>query len=273
MREPVLAHEHLLLRDQAGVRYLTLNRPEARNTMSAGLLAALRQALADAAGNPQLRALVLRGAGGHFCAGGDLKSMMAGGVGAATDAGEDPIAAMNRRFGLLLREAEQLPQVLITVLEGAVLGGGLGLACVSDIAFARVDAQLGMPETTRGLPPAQIAPFVVTRIGLTAARRLALTGATLSGLDAQRLGLVHAVFDDEAGLAALLETELAAIRRCAPQANALTKSLMLKVGQQDMDSLLDEAAAAFSASVRGPEAAEGLSAFLEKRPAAWSRVE
>jgi isohexenylglutaconyl-CoA hydratase len=265
------SYEQLLLRDDAGVRHLTLNRPEARNAMSAALLDALRQALADTARDPQLRVLVLRGAGGHFCAGGDLKSMMASGVGAATDTDEDPIAAMNRRFGQLLREAEQLPQVLITVLEGAVLGGGLGLACVSDIAFAQADAKLGMPETTRGLPPAQIAPFVVTRIGLTAARRLALTGATVSGLDALRLGLVHAVFEDEAELDALLAAELAAIRRCAPRANALTKALMLKVGQQEMDALLDEAATTFAASVRGREAAEGLAAFIQKRPAAWTK--
>jgi isohexenylglutaconyl-CoA hydratase len=257
--------------DDGWCRLVSLNRPEARNAMTAEMVAELRQVFAETASDPGIRVMVLRGAGGHFCAGGDLKSMMASGAGAAMDTDEDPIAAMNRRFGQLLREAEQLPQVLITVLEGAVLGGGLGLACVSDIAFAQADAKLGMPETTRGLPPAQIAPFVVTRIGLTAARRMALTGAILSGREARRLGLVHEVFEDEAGLDALLAAELAAIRRCAPRANALTKSLMLKVGQQEMDALLDEAATTFAASVRGREAAEGLAAFMQKRPAAWTK--
>lgn len=256
------------------MRYLTLNRPEARNAMNAEMVAELQRAFRETAADPAIRVVVMRGEGGHFCAGGDLKSMASGAQGAtgATGAtGEaDPVAAMNRRFGELLRQAEQLPQVLVTVLEGAVLGGGLGLACVSDIAFAHVDATFGMPETTRGLPPAQIAPFVVTRIGLTAARRLALTGAVFHGCEALRLGLVHEVFEDEAALDALLAAELEAIRRCAPRANALTKAIILGVGQQDMDVVLDDAAAKFASCVRGTEAPEGIAAFLRKRPPAWA---
>lgn len=257
-------------RDDAGVRYLTLHRPAVRNAMNPGMVDALRRIFAETAVDPGIRAVVLRGAGGHFCAGGDLKAMMPATTGTADT---DPVADMNRRFGQLMREAERLPQVLIAVLEGSVLGGGLGLACVSDVAYAQVDARLGLPETTRGLPPAQIAPFVVTRIGLTAARRLALTGALFSGRQAQQLGLVHEVFEDEAGLNRLLATELDQIRRCAPRANAVTKAILLAVGQQDMDQVLDEAAARFSACVRGEEAPEGIAAFLQKRLPSWARTE
>src|SRR3546814_17543202 len=90
----------------------------------------------------------------------------------------------------MLRKVAGAPQVVIAICEGAVLGGGFGLACVSDIAFAPVDARFGMPETTRGLPPAQIAPFVVERIGLTQARRLCLTGAPFRGAEALWIGIV-----------------------------------------------------------------------------------
>src|SRR3546814_8013472 len=100
----------------------------------------------------------------------------------------------------MLRKVAGAPQVVIAICEGAVLGGGFGLACVSDIAFAHVDARFGMPETTRGLPPAQIAPFVVERIGLTQARRLCLTGAQFRGAEALRLGIVHEGFADDAEL-------------------------------------------------------------------------
>ena len=90
------------------------------------------------------------------------------------------LQALNRAFGTLLQEVQAVPQVVIVVLQGAVLGGGFGLACVSDIAIADHQAQFGLPETSLGLLPAQIAPFVVKRIGLTQARRLALTAAPTS---------------------------------------------------------------------------------------------
>jgi isohexenylglutaconyl-CoA hydratase len=266
-------YRYLVIEDAAGVRRLTLNRPEARNAMSPEMVAELEAALRDTAARADLRALVMRGAGGHFCAGADLKNLMAGGLKPPQPGEVDPIVAVNRAFGTLLRAAEALPQVLITVLEGAVLGGGFGLACVSDVAFAHTQAKFGLPETTRGLPPAQIAPFVVTRIGLTRARRLALTGAQFRGREALALGLVHEVFEDEAGLQALLDQELAAIRQCAPRANALTKAIVLGVGKQDMDAVLDDAAHKFAACVRGPEAPEGIAAFLQKRAPKWAQSE
>lgn len=260
----------LLIRTERGVCHITLNRPEVRNAMSTEMVAELSANFAQIAADPSIRAVVIRGAGGHFCAGGDLKSMMAGGIKPVMPGEPDPIAAMNRAFGALLRQAEQLPQVLITVCEGAVLGGGFGLVCVSDVAFADVDARFGMPETTRGLPPAQIAPFVVTRIGLTQARRLALTGAQFHGREALRYGLVHETFDNEEELAALLNTELDAVRQCAPRANAVTKALIMGVGQADMDAVLDTAAEQFAAAVRGAEATEGMTAFMQKRMPAWA---
>ena len=118
--------------------------------------------------------------------------------------------------------------------------------------------------------PAQIAPFVVERIGLTQARRLGVCGGRFKGEEAARLGLVHFVEQDEAGLQTKLDEVLGQIRNCAPGANAVTKAIMLQVGQMDMDQVLDHAAAEFSACIRGEEGVEGTTAFVEKRAPSWA---
>jgi isohexenylglutaconyl-CoA hydratase len=156
----------LLLNLEAGVLHVTLNRPDNRNAMSLAMVGELRAVLDSVQSELSVRALVLRGAGGHFCAGGDIKDMAG-----ARAAGAEAYRELNRAFGAMLEQAQHAPQVLVAVLEGAVLGGGFGLACVSDIAIAHANAKFGLPETSLGILPAQIAPFVVKRIGLTQARR------------------------------------------------------------------------------------------------------
>lgn len=263
--------KNLMLSCTAGVLRVTLNRPQARNAMSRAMLEELG-AVFDAVNDARaVRAVVLRGAGGHFCAGGDMKEMMAGGLKVPGPGQADPVVGYSRAFGTMLRKVAHAPAVVIAICEGAVLGGGLGLACVSDIALAKNDARFGLPETTRGLPPAQIAPFVVERIGLTQARKLCLTGAQFDGCEALRLGVVHDVFADAAELDAKFAALLAQVRRCAPQANALTKEIILNVGRQDMDFVLDDAAQKFARAVRGAEAPEGVAAFLEKRIPSWAK--
>jgi len=218
----------------------------------------------------EIRAIVLRGAGGNFCAGGDIKDMAS--VRQAQAKGEgDPAAEYNRKFGTFLRKINEAPQATIAICEGAVLGGGFGMACVADVAFAHADASFGLPETGLGIVPAQIAPFVVQRIGLSQARRLGVCGGRFKGEEARRLGIVHEVFRDEASLEKLLADTLKQVIRCAPNANAVTKELMLKVGHMELDPLLDYAAKRFSEAVRSPEGAEGTAAFIEKRLPKWAQ--
>lgn len=254
-----------------GILSVTFNRPEARNALNPEMVDELVALFAGLPARSDVRVVLMRSRGGHFCAGADLKGVFADAASAPAPGAADPIAAMNRRFGELLRAAEAIPQVLVTVCEGGVLGGGFGLACVSDIAFAHTATKFGMPETSRGLPPAQIAPFVVQRIGLTQARRLVLTSAQFNGDTALRLGLVHEVFSDEAALAQSLSQTLTDVLRCAPSANARTKAIVLSVGQVAPDAVLDQAAAHFAACARGPEAPEGIGAFMQKRAASWVR--
>ncbi|WP_426203267.1 enoyl-CoA hydratase/isomerase family protein [Pseudomonas sp. TWP3-1] len=255
----------LLLEAHNGVLHITLNRPDSRNAMSLQMVAELRAVLAAVRDDRSVRALVISGAGGHFCAGGDIKDMAN-----ARAQGCEAYRDLNRAFGALLEEAQHAPQVLITVLQGAVLGGGFGLVCVSDIAIADHQAQFGLPETSLGLLPAQIAPFVVQRIGLTETRRLALTAARFDGTQAKRMGLVHFVEHDPQALAERLDEVLAHVLCCAPEANAATKKLLLASAGQPSSALLDEAAQWFSAAVTGAEGIEGTMAFMQKRKPRWA---
>lgn len=255
----------LLLEQHNGVLHITLNRPQSRNAMSLQMVAELRSVLAATRDDRAIRALVMGGADGHFCAGGDIKDMAA-----ARAQGPGAYRELNRAFGSLLQAVQHAPQVVVTVLQGAVLGGGFGLACVSDIAIADHQAQFGLPETSLGLLPAQIAPFVVQRIGLTQARRLALTAARFDGIQARRMGLVHFVEQDPQALAERLDEVLAHVLCCAPGANAATKQLLLASALQPSDELLDQAAEWFSEAVTGAEGTEGTIAFVQKRKPGWS---
>jgi isohexenylglutaconyl-CoA hydratase len=268
--------ETLDLKLDAGVLHLTLNRPERKNAMNRQMLLELEQIFEQVGDEEDVRAVVLRGAGGSFCAGADIKDLAKGGEGVG-EASSDPkqaAAAGNRRFGRVTAAASRVGQPLIGVIEGAVMGGGFGLACVTDIALAHRDAKFGLPETGLGLVPAQIAPFVVQRVGFTQARRLMLTGARIGGAEAMQLGLVHEVHDSVDDLEAALSRTLQQVRRCAPGANAATKRLLQRVAAQampELDALLDHAADVFAEASLGEEGREGARAFVEKRKPEWAR--
>jgi isohexenylglutaconyl-CoA hydratase len=220
-----------------------------------------------------VRTVVLRGAGGHFCAGGDVKDMAAArGTDPGPD-GKDPIAVVNAKFGELVDRVNRAPQVVVAVLEGSVLGGGFGLACVADVALALTSASFGLPETGLGLPPAQIAPFLAQRLGISQARRLAVTGARFDGTEAARLGVVHEAHPDAASLDAALTRVLGEVARCAPGAIAATKHILYTSNRHHGDpaALIEEAAQLFAAAARGPEGEEGTMAFIEKRRPAWAK--
>lgn len=266
-----LPHTEFLLLEQDGpFLHVTLNRPEARNALSLGMASELMQVFDAVRNDASIRALVIRGAGGHFCAGGDIKDMA--GARAALAAGDDDaMFKFNRGFGEMITTCNELPQTVVTVIEGAALGGGFGLACVSDIAIAHADATFGLPETGLGVIPAQIAPFVVKRIGVTQTRRLALTGIRFNGHEAQRLGIVHEVADSAEDLQQRLDATLNAIKRCAPHANRVTKQLILNVERTALTEVLDQAARAFADATQSTEGQEGTMAFVQKRLPDWAQ--
>jgi isohexenylglutaconyl-CoA hydratase len=260
----------LLLELDDGVLNLTLNRPHKRNAMNSAMVSELISVFQSIDDDRRVRAVVMRGAEGNFCAGGDISGMN-------KDSQKDTLSSpqrrdatwhFNRSFGQLISKVNRAPQLVICILQGAVLGGGFGLACVSDLAIAKPNALFAMPETGLGIVPAQIAPFVVARIGLTQARRLALLGERLDGHGAQALGIVHHVADEPE---AVLSQNLKIFKRCAPNATAVTKQLLLEVAEPaGLEQLLDRASDDFSSAMLSDEGQEGTQAFMQKRKPSWA---
>ncbi len=261
--------EHIKLELEGPVLRLWLNRPDVRNALSAEMVREIQATFDAIRDDANVRVIVIRGAGGTFCAGGDIKNMAASGAPLAAGA-TDELKAGNRRYGAMLLTIDEARQAVIAVVEGAAMGGGIGFASVADVTLALETAQFAMTEVMLGIVPAAISPFVVQRIGLTAARRFAVSGAKLSGTEAQAVGFVHEVATDTAALDALLTATINQILKCAPDAVAETKRLMQRAASgAPMTELLDRAADSFAVAVRGPEGREGTSAFVEKRKPSW----
>lgn len=264
--------EHIRLDLDAGVLWLTLDRPERRNAMSFRMVDELMAALAAVSAHVDtVRAVVIRGAGGHFCAGGDIKDMAAARGEAPGPDGRDPIALANRRFGTVLEAVEAAPQPVLAVVEGAAMGGGFGLACVADMTLAVEGARFRLPETGLGITPAQVMPFIVRRVGLTQARRLAVTGETLDAAGAVALGLAHERCESEEATGERLAELLLQICRGAPRATAATKALALRAAAVPLGQALDEAAEGFARHSRSAEAVAGMMAFFSKETPPWAK--
>jgi isohexenylglutaconyl-CoA hydratase len=258
-----------LVERQGGVERWTLNDPASRNALSDAMVAGLMQACRRARQDAGLRAIVLGGAGGAFCAGGSLGGFSSA-IGQPLQPGEtDPLLAMNRDFGDVLHALCELPQWLLCAVDGPAMGGGFGLVCCADHVLATERSVLGTPEVTLGLPPAQIAPFVWQRLGDAAARECLLQGRRYSAAQAQTLGLVNEVVADDT-LPAAIESRLHSFFNSAPGAVASTKRLLQSLRKPTPD-LRDAAAQAFASALRGPEAATGLQAFARKQPPPWAR--
>lgn len=268
MPRPLPETETLVLVRRGPRLDVTLNRPERRNAMSALMNRELREVFDAIADDAQARIVVLRGAGGWFCAGGDMKERDK-----SLEEPADPREAArerNRFGGQLFAKINNAPQAVIAVVEGAAVGGGFGMACTADITIAHREAVFGMPETSLGVPPAQIAPYVVRRLGLSQARRLAVTGARFKGEEALALGLAHFVGDDAEALDARVEECVRLIARGGPRAIAATKAVMNAALHLEEEEMIAFAADRFAECVVSDEGREGTRAFVEKRKPTWA---
>jgi isohexenylglutaconyl-CoA hydratase len=248
--------------------HATLAAPATRNALSDAMVAGLVDAIALAEASPPVRALVIRGEGATFCAGGDFgrfRELIATPPPLGTP---DPIAVFNRGFGTLLERLQGCAVATVAVVEGAAMGGGVGLAAACDFVLAADSAQFGMPEVTLGLPPAQIAPFVAQRIGAGPARRLMLTGRRLLAPQALAIGLVDEALEPSA-LDARLASLLAELGRAEPAALRATKAILKQRADAPLAATLHSAADLFAAALRSGTASEGIAAFAAKRAAAW----
>jgi isohexenylglutaconyl-CoA hydratase len=258
----------LLLDREGSVLTIRLNRPDVKNALVDEMVGELHAVLDAVRDDRSLRTLVIRGEGGVFCAGGDIKAFKSGLQDVPPS--EEEVARGNRSFGDLMIKLNEQPQTVIMLVEGAAIGGGLGLCCVGDVTIVTRNAKFRLSETSLGIPPAQIAPFVTERVGLTTARRLMLTGARFSGEEAVRCGIGHILAEDAADLDARCADVLQQIALCAPGANAVTKNIVFEATRRPRAETLDLAARGFARCMLSDEGREGVSAFLEKRKPRWA---
>ena len=251
--------------DRRGVATVTLNRPEVNNAYDEGLIQGLLGVMDDLGKRPELRAVVVRGAGKHFQAGADLKWIR----GVAARPPEDNERA-SRATGLAMRRLNALPEPTVALGQGACFGGGTGLVASCDVVVAADDAIFSIAETRWGLTAAIILPQLADAIGARQVRRYALTGERFDAHEARRIGLVHEVVA-RAGLDAAGERIVAQLLQNAPDANAQTKAAALEFAWGNPDSAtFDRLVAQHAAKRRSAEAAEGLASFVEKRAARWT---
>lgn len=257
----------LLVTRRDGIARVTLARPEVRNAFNATLIAELRATFEDLSTEPatELRAVVLAGEGRTFCAGADVDWMRAA-VTLGVEDNERDAAAMQAMFAAI----DACPAPVIARIQGAALGGGMGLCAVSDIVVATADATFGFTETRLGIIPAVISTFVMPRIGPSHARALFVTGQRFDADRALRIGLVHEVVPDERALEARVAELVAEIKRAGPEAARAAKALVAELGQLSPAEARAEAVRRIARQRTSPEGQEGLRAFIEKRDPDWT---
>lgn len=255
--------EFIQLSEQDGVTSLTLNRPDKRNAMHGPMVIEMTKALQRVVELPT-RVLIIKGAGDHFCAGGDIAWMQQIAVGNETQNYNDAQSLADLLFNLY-----HLPVPTIVLAHGAALGGGMGLLSAADIAIATTDTTFGLPEVKIGLTPSMISPYVIAAMGERRAHYYFLTGERFKSDEAFRLGLIHKVVDKDR----LLEEGMIlahSLMSCGPIALRTAKQLIRRVAKQSIDAELSQYTAEHLAELRmTEEAQEGLSAFIEKRRPAW----
>jgi methylglutaconyl-CoA hydratase len=251
-----------------GVAQVTMNRPAVFNAFDEAMIAELDAAFAALEADDAVRVVVLAGAGKHFSAGADLQWMQR-----ASQASLDWNVADARKFAGMLARIEACPKPTIARVQGAALGGGVGLTVACDIAVAADNASFAVSEAKFGILPSVIGPYVTNAVGKRQAKRLALTATRIGAADALAMGMVQQVvaFDtDLKALDAAVDAVVAELLICAPQAQVEIKQLFGQLEVGPITPEVRELTAQTIARVRGTdEAREGFAAFLAKRPAPW----
>ncbi len=256
-------YERIQVERDGGVARVWLSRPEVRNAFDGLMVSELRKALFELKDDDATRVIVLGGRGPAFCAGADLQWMKA-------------MAGFSREENL--REAQALADLFFTVCEspkpvvarvhGAALGGGAGLVAAADITVAALGTQFGFTEVRLGILPAVISPYVLSKIGESAARELFLTGERFEAVKAQEIGLVRAAVPPE-HLDAAVEGRVQELLKAGPRAVAEAKALIREVAFRRVEDVQRYTVEAIAEIRISPEGQEGMRAFLEKRKPGW----
>jgi len=258
-------YETLLVgRRSAGVAQITMSRPAVFNAFDERMIAELDAAFAEQCTDPEVRVIVLAGEGKHFSAGADLQWMQRAAQASVQWNLEDA-----RRFAGMLHRIAGAPKPVVAMIQGAALGGGVGLACASDIAIAAENASFSVSEAKFGILPAVIGPYVTNAVGKRQAMRLALTTTRIGAVEALAMGLIQQVATLE-GLNAAVDATVKELLAGSPNAQREIKQLFAQLEVGPITDEVRELTAQTISRVRGSdEAREGFAAFLAKRPANW----
>ena len=243
---------------------ISFNRPEKRNALSRQLIMDIFQILETVSDDRSVRGITFRGQGGTFCAGADLKEFQE--ILSAGDKAKKMADAASSLVGQLFKTISASPQVTVSVVEGAAMAGGFGIACSTDLLITMSNARYALTETQIGLTPAQIAPYVINRLGFAKGREMILLGDHIDGNDALEIGLADYVADDTEKLSEILENIQQQVMKCAPGAIAVTKEIIESCNT--INTVM--AADLFSDCLVGEEGKEGFSSFFEKRKPYWA---
>ena len=243
--------------NRLGVR---LMRPAVRNAFNDIMITELTAIFEEAAADPDLRCLILRGEGPVFCAGADVNWMREAASYSQQDNLEDA-----RKLSRLFQAFISVPCPTIAVIQGAALGGGAGLAACADIAIAETGAKFGFTEVRLGIVPAAISPFVLRKLPAQHARRYFASGEFFDGRRAAEIGLVSEAVPSQE-LQARVDEVVVNILGVGPHAAREAKSLVEEVAGRSVDDVTEYTAETIARLRATDEAREGMSAFLEKRP-------
>ena len=246
------------------VARVTLARPEVRNAFDEILIDSLTEAFLSFVDDPETRVVILEGEGPTFCAGADIDWMRRAGSWS-----RDENEADAEKMAHMLRAVDECPRPVIALVQGAAIGGGVGLVAASDVVIAAEDAVFSLAEVKLGILPSVISPFVLRSIGARQARRWFLTGERFGAAEARRIGLVHEVVP-AAGLAAAGDGIVAALLTSAPEAVRVAKRLIAEVAGRTPEDAMPVTVRTIAERRATDEAKEGLTAFLEKRSPSWS---
>lgn len=251
--------------DTRGVATVTMTRPQVHNAFNDALIEALTHNFTILGEDENVRIVILEGKGPSFSAGADLDWMKQ-----AADYTEMQNHADARRLSQMLHQVNCCPKPVLALVQGAALGGGAGLVACADIAIALRNTKFGFSEVRLGLTPATISPYVLAKIGESAARRYFLTGERFDAATACDMGLVHETVGSDADLITARDRIIKHLLAGAPGAQGHVKDLISSVNARPIDAELREDTAARIAARRvSDEGREGLAAFFEKRNANW----
>jgi methylglutaconyl-CoA hydratase len=258
-----MAYKTLLVEPDDGILTVTLNRPEVHNAFNDELIAEAIDLFSSIDGDV-IRAVVLGGTGRNFCAGADL-NWMSRMVSYTREQNVSDSAKLAKMYALM----DECPVPLVGRIQGAAIGGGVGLAAVCDIAIAQRETQFGLSEVKLGILPAVISPYVIAKIGPTHARALFLTGERFAADRAAQIGLVHRVVDTVEELDAAVYETVTQIKTSGPEAVRECKKLITYVASHDLADAIPYTIDAIAARRVSEEGQTGMQAFLRKELAPW----